>query len=76
MKTRNQILAQYKLLGIKQRAHAKQIKKSPSTLCEVIKGRTTSREIMEAIAADLFKLPPEKVWGKRYKPLKSDDVRG
>ena len=76
MMSPNQIRAKYALLGLRQREHAKQMGKSPQVLCEVIKGRTTSREIMEAIAADLFNLPPEKVWGKRYKPLKSDDVRG
>ncbi len=76
MKTPNQIRSQYALLGLRQRAHAKKIGKSPQVLCEVIKGRTTSREIMEAIAADLFNLPPEKVWGARYKPLKLDSARG
>ena len=76
MKTRNQIKSQYALLGMTQRDHAKKIGKCPQVVCEVIKGRTTSREIMEAIAADLFNLPPEKVWGARYKPLKLDSARG
>jgi len=69
----NQIRAKYVITGLKQRAHAKKIGVSPQVLCEVIKGRTTSRRIMEAVAADLFKLPPEKVWGKRYPSTRLGD---
>jgi lambda repressor-like predicted transcriptional regulator len=73
MMSPNQIRAKYVMSGIKQRAHAKKIGVSPQVLCEVIKGRTTSRRIMEAVAADLFKLPPEKVWGKRYPSARLGD---
>jgi lambda repressor-like predicted transcriptional regulator len=76
MMSSNQIRAKYALLGLRQKEHAKKMGKSPQLLSEVIKGRTTSREVMEAIAADLFKLPPEKVWGNRYKPLKSEGAAG
>ena len=73
MMSPNQIRAKYVMSGLKQRAHAKKIGVSPQVICEVIKGRTTSRRVMDAIAADLYNLPPEKVWGKRYPSTKIGD---